>query len=314
MTVIPLDDGALPSALAVTVIVPVHEDAAALRRCLAALRAQDLAAGSFDVVVCDNASVHDRVLAADVALQEGQHGPQVTLVESAEPGSYRARNRCLPQARGAVLAFTDADCRPHPTWLSEGLAALQGEGENERPDLVAGRVAVHAQHVPARPVELYEVETAFPQEKYVRTMSFGVTANLFVRRSVVEDVGPFDESLLSGGDREFCERAVRRGHRIAYAASAVVDHPARASVAELRTKATRVLVGARADGRLGPWSGLLRQARPPLGAIQRARRSPRLATARDRAMYVAGEVTAHYVRVIAEVRVRTSPGGAVRRR
>ena len=284
----------------VSVVIPVHDDAEGLRSCLAALREQDLAPGSFEVIVCDNGSRADPVTEADLTACQGRGGPDVTLITTGEPGSYRARNRCLPRARGGVLAFTDADCTPHRTWLSAGLADLERSGG----DLLAGRVATYARHAPPTPVELFEVETAFPQEKYVTTMSFGVTANLFVRRDVFEAVGPFDAELLSGGDREFCERAVRRGHRIAYGAGAVVDHPARASAAELAVKAERVLAGARADGRLGPARHLLAGARPPLGALGRAVRSPRLTTPRDRVMYVVGELIAHYVRWLAEVRVR----------
>lgn len=284
----------------VSVVVPVHEDAAALRSCLAALREQDLAPSCYEVLVCDNGSTRDPVTDADVAPPAGSHGPDVRLVTSGELGSYRARNRCLAIARGSVLAFTDADCRPHASWLSAGLADLDSSGGA----LLAGRVATYARHHPPTPVELFEVETAFPQEKYVTTMSFGVTANLFVRRDVFDAVGPFDDHLLSGGDREFCERAVRRGHRIAYSAAAVVDHPARASASELATKAERVIAGARADGRLRSPSRLAAGIRPPLGALGRARRSPRLTSQRDRAMYVVGELTAHYVRWLAEVKVR----------
>lgn len=282
----------------VSVVVPVHDDADGMRRCLAALRSQSLDPASFEVLICDNASTRDPVAASEVEGSGGSDEPAlpVTLLCTDEPGSYRARNRCLTLARGRVLAFTDADCTPHPTWLSEGLAALDRTGR----DLVAGRVAVYPEHRPPRPVELYEMESAFPQEKYVRSMSFGVTANLFVDRSVFEAVGPFDESLLSGGDREFCERAVRAGHGIDYADAAVVDHPARADVKELWTKAARVMGGARADGRLRPARQWLAGVRPPLGAVQRARRSARFTTRRDRVGYVLGELTAHYVRWVAE--------------
>lgn len=286
--------------LRVSVIVPVHEDAAALRTCIAALRDQDLDPSRYEVFVCDNGSTHDPASDADIAPPAGDSGPDVRLLTSREPGSYRARNRCLTLACGPVLAFTDADCRPHPTWLSAGLADLERTGA----DLLAGRVDTYARRVPPTPVELFEVETAFPQEKYVATMRFGVTANLFVRRSVFDDVGPFDGELMSGGDRELCDRAVRGGHAIAYSPGAVVDHPARATVAELATKARRVLAGARDDGRLGSLSGLARRAVPPMGAVRRARASPRLTTRRDQVMYIVGEMAAHYVRWSAEVRVR----------
>lgn len=285
----------------ICVVVPVHDDRDALRRCLAALRAQDVDAASFEVVVCDNASTRDPVAASDL---EGAEHPSIRLLAVAEPGSYNARNRCLEATDAPLLAFTDADCTPRPGWLREGLAALEISGA----DLVAGKVETYTQHVPPTPIELFEQETAFPQQRYVEEMAFGVTANLFVRRAVFDAVGPFDERLFSGGDRELCTRAVSAGHRIAYGAGAVVDHPARATLAEIAAKARRVLIGARDDGRLSPASSLLPRLKPPLGAVRRARSSPRLVGARDRSGYVMGEVAAHYVRWFAEVQVRLHRG------
>lgn len=282
-------------------VVPVHDDREALRRCVAALRDQDVESASFEVVVCDNASTRDPLAADDLS---GPDHPRVRLLSLPEPGSYHARNRCLEIAEAPVLAFTDADCTPRPGWLREGLAALETTGA----DLVAGRVDTYVQRTPPTPIELFERETAFPQQRYVEGMGFGVTANLFVRRSVFDAVGPFDEHLRSGGDRELCNRAVAAGHRLVYGGGAVVDHPARATVAEVAEKARRVLVGARDDGRLGSARSLVRRLKPPLGAAGRARASSRLASRRERLGYVVGEVLAHYVRWVAEVQVRLQRG------
>ncbi len=271
----------------VSVVVPVHEDSAGLARCLAALARQDLPLDQVEVVVCDNGSGADRARAEDVASAH----PRATLLVTDEPGSYRARNTCLAVARGRVVALTDADCVPEPSWLRRGLEAVDADGV----DIAAGRVRVFAQHSPPTPVELYEVRNAFPQEHYVRTLGFGVTANLFVRREVFDRVGPFDEVLRSGGDREFCERAGRAGARLTYAEQAVVDHPARSTVAEVAEKTRRVVRGA-VDAGLAPpttrqW---LRQALPPLGAPARAVAT--YGTWRDRVGYVGGEVVSHYLR------------------
>ncbi len=271
----------------VTVVVPVHQDPTGLARCLSALRAQDLPRECFEVLVCDNASTTAPARREDV--ERADH-PRTTLLVTADAGSYRARNACLRVARGDVVAFTDADCTPEPAWLRRGLEALEHEGA----DIVAGRVEVYTQHRPPTPSELFEVLSAFPQERYVRTLGFGVTANLLVRRPLFDRVGAFSEALLSGGDREFCERAARGGARIAYAPHAVVRHPARAAAAEVAVKTRRVLRGALDAGLAPPtrrqW---LRQGVPPLGA---ARRALAFDSWRDRGAYVVGELTAHYLR------------------
>jgi GT2 family glycosyltransferase len=68
------------------------------------------------------------------------------------------------------------------------------------------------------------IDMYLDQENNVR-LSRGVTANLFVRRQVFEQLDGFDESFPSGGDYDFVRRAVEAGARLVYGAAAVVRHP-----------------------------------------------------------------------------------------
>ena len=83
-------------------------------------------ADRFDVVVVDNASTED--VAAAVPADE-----RFTLLVEPRRGSYAARNTGLGVARGEVLAFTDADCRPDPDWLTEAVAELRPKADSESP-------------------------------------------------------------------------------------------------------------------------------------------------------------------------------------
>jgi GT2 family glycosyltransferase len=110
--------------------------------------------------------------------------------------------------------------------------------------IVAGRIQVFpADPLHPTPVECYEMLFAFPQESYVRRHHFGVTANLLVQRSVFDTVGPFNASLMSGGDSEWGRRASASGHRIEYAPHCVIHHPARRHWKELATKLERTVAG-----------------------------------------------------------------------
>ena len=221
----------------VAVIVPVYDDAERLTRCLRALEEQTYPADQYQVLVVDNGSSED---IAGVC----RAFPRVRCLLEPRPGSYAARNKGIASTDGELLAFTDSDCLPHRDWLERGAAHLQAE-----PDLgmVGGNVLVFPKD-PSRKtaVELYESAFAFPQRQRIEAEHWSVTANLLVRRDVMEAVGPFDAELRSGGDAEWCRRAHAAGHRLAYAEDARVDHPARASLAELRAKARRVAGGARA--------------------------------------------------------------------
>ena len=72
---------------------------------------------------------------------------------------------------------------------------------------------------------------------------FGVTADLPVRREVLEQVGPFDERLRSGGDADWGERAAALGFRAVYVPAVRVRHPARARLRELVEKSRRTARG-----------------------------------------------------------------------
>jgi GT2 family glycosyltransferase len=200
--------------------VPVHDGTALLRTCVQALLAQDYPGDLVEVLVVDNASTEDVAAALPP-------DPRVRLLHEPVPGSYRARNAALPHVRGEVVAFTDADCRPHPDWITRGVAALRSQ-----PDvaMVGGRVdLVFREGHPVTAWEVYEAAHAFPQRDYLAKQHFAVTANVLTWRTTLDDVGGFDARLASRGDAEWGQRVARSGGKQVYADDAVVDHPARAA-------------------------------------------------------------------------------------
>lgn len=191
----------------VSVVIPAHNAAATLGRTLGALANQDLAE-DFEVVVVDDGSDDDTVATAERAPFP------VTLLRQSGEGAARARNRGAAAAAGAVLAFTDADCLPSPSWLRRGLRALGGA------DLVQGAVSADPS-VPRGPFDrsLWVVEEVGLYE----------SANLFVRRELFDRLGGFEEWIRIGG-RPFAEdlwlgwRARRANARVTFAVDAVVHH------------------------------------------------------------------------------------------
>jgi glycosyltransferase involved in cell wall biosynthesis len=218
----------------VSVIVPVYNDVTGLRRCLTALFEQTLAKARIEVLVVDNGGIADLTDALSAY-------PGATLLRETNPGSYSARNRGIAESRGDVLAFTDSDCTPHRMWLENALTRLGG---GERDVIIGGRIDVYARD-PSHPTyaEQYELALAFPQEFYVKTRGYTVTANLITTRRVMDHAGPFDTKLFSGGDKEWCQRAVGQGFKLVYADDVAVSHPARASVGELVDKRRRQVGG-----------------------------------------------------------------------
>lgn len=222
----------LPASV-VSVIIPVYNDADGLRRCLVALQQQTYPADRFEVIVVDNAS--DTPLSPVV-----DAFPRAQCLRETKQGSYAARNRGIAEARGDVLAFTDADCTPAPAWIGEGVQTLH----REQADAAAGAVAFTFQGKEPNPWEYYDAQVYLQQEKNVRTLGAASTANLFVTREAIEHFGCFNEDLQSGGDFEFTRRISQGDGTLVYAPAAVVKHPARASFAEILKRDRRVQEGS----------------------------------------------------------------------
>ena len=234
----------------ISVIVPVFRDWDGARALLAALAAQE-GAPPFEILLVNNDPAD--TAPADLPRMENLH-----LLEEARPGSYAARNHGAEQARGRLLAFTDADCSPAPDWLARLCAAGRDWG-----GLISGRVEmVSTSRAMDRlnTAEAYDYFFGINQDIYARD-GVAATANLMVPRAVWEQAGGFDAALKSGGDVAFCRAAARVGAGLRHTPEAVVRHPLRTSFAALLNKARRVAGGrAQRDG----WRALAITLAPPL--------------------------------------------------
>lgn len=214
----------------VSIIVPIYNGEHDLPDLLAALRAQDYPADRMEVLLVDNRSTD---CTAELIRQSGFRG----LSEESAQSSYAARNRGIAAATGEILAFTDADCRPDPSWLREGVRALEENGA----DLAGGRVETRLGEK-ANVYELYNVFMEPPQDKFVEKGT-AITGNLFVRRRVMAELGGFESGMISCGDLLLTSRAVESGHRLVLAERCVVGHAPRRTARSLFRKGWRLGFG-----------------------------------------------------------------------
>lgn len=213
---------------AISVVIPHFNDFDNLSVCLDALAHQSLDRSSFEIIVADNNSTRDQSRLTHLCAQHG-----AKLVAAPIQGAAEARNAGVQNACGQVLAFIDSDCRPAPSWLEAGLAAL------ETADMVGGKVEVVVPDPAAlTPVEAFETVFAFNNERYIREEHFSVTANMFTTRSVFDRVGGFRAGVSE--DLDWGRRAFALGYCWAYAPAALVEHPARRTVDDLTRKWRRL--------------------------------------------------------------------------
>jgi glycosyltransferase involved in cell wall biosynthesis len=200
-------------AICISVVVPTRDRADLLDRCLAALVAMDFDPQQYEVIVVDDGPGP----ATQRTVQRWAQGARTRiryLTTAGARGPATARNCGWHAAAGTIVAFTDDDCLPDRGWLKAGLAAMTGDVGG-----VTGRMIMP---LPTTPTD-YQRDAARLCE------SDFVTANCFVRRSVLADVGGFDERFAMAWreDSDLQFSLLAHGVRLARADDAVVVHPVR---------------------------------------------------------------------------------------
>jgi glycosyltransferase involved in cell wall biosynthesis len=222
--------------LQASVIIPTYRDWDRLRLCLHALMEQTYPRSDFEVIIVNN----DPGNPCPYDLP----GTNMKIIEEGKAGSYAARNTGIGIAGGRILAFTDSDCIPRKTWLEEGVRFfLAHRGEK---CICAGAVELFYKNPKKLSMaEAYEKMFAFPYQKNPNPDKAKglVTANAFVFKETFDDIGLFEEKVLSGGDGALYKAALGKNYRVYYHAKCIVDHPARHSLGELVHKRNRVMGG-----------------------------------------------------------------------
>lgn len=203
----------MPEPTAVSVVIASHGRELRLRWLLNALEEQSVDRPWEIVVVHDyDPAAADRVIGAHPLAASGLLSHHV--IEPGTGSPARQRNIGWRASRGALVAFTDDDCRPEPDWLARLLS---------RADAAPGSIVQGA----TRPDPFEHPVLAAP---HVRTLSidpvgrYAQTCNILYPRTLLEQLGGFDERAVAGEDVGLSLRARRVGAEIVAAPDAIVNH------------------------------------------------------------------------------------------
>jgi GT2 family glycosyltransferase len=199
----------------ISVVVPSHERELRLRWLLNALEDQTLDRARWELVVVHDSGDPTEDLLARHPLKAAGVLRHVRLERGTGTAS-RQRNVGWREARAALIAFTDDDCRPEPDWLENMLAATRAnpgaivQGRT-KPDPYEATIMRFA----PRPRSI-DVDPPGPHAQ---------TANILYPRTLLEQVGGFDETIeRAGEDWDLALRAQEAGARYVGAPEATVYH------------------------------------------------------------------------------------------
>jgi cellulose synthase/poly-beta-1,6-N-acetylglucosamine synthase-like glycosyltransferase len=220
----------------VSVIVPIYNGEKDIPPLIDCLAKQSYPRQLVEYILVDNNSSDRTAELLGKAAQEQRGLKLIILSENHIQSSYAARNKGIKSSRYPFLAFTDADCRPEPQWLTELIQPFKDPNIG----LVAGEIAALTG---STWLENYAERRHFMSPKFLLEHSFcpyGQTANLAIRREAFQKVGLFRPYLTTGGDADICWRVQQQTDwQLTYAPEAIIYHRHRSTLEELRGQLKR---------------------------------------------------------------------------
>ena len=170
--------------MTLSVVVPLMNAAGHVEPLMACLARQSAEA---EYVFVDDGSVDGTFEALKATMRGGTRLKGCVLGGTGNRGSYSARNLGIESASGEIIVFTDADCRPHPEWLSGLLRAFD--------DACVGVAGGEILHGPGRSwIERYSRSRGMLSQRNTLRhpfLPYLQTANLAVRRKTFDEIGFF---------------------------------------------------------------------------------------------------------------------------
>jgi GT2 family glycosyltransferase len=226
-----------------TVVIPTRAREAYLEVALRSIAASTRDCDA-DVLVVDDAgeTARTRALAERFGASYRAHARPL--------GLNAARNTGVGESRGELMVFVDDDVEVDAGWLRALLGAARA---NPDVDVFTGPVRARLEGPAPR--------SCGREAPPITTLDLGVQdtdasfawgANMAIRRSALERVGEFDETLAGGGDEQEWQermRAIAPAARVRYVAEAALVHRREGADARLRALCRTAFVRGRAARR-----------------------------------------------------------------
>lgn len=222
----------------VSIIIPTKDNEALIDKCLSSIARLEYDKSKIEVIVVDGHSTDRTVKVAE------KYGCRV-LEENIgnQAGAY---NVGLKAAKGKYIVFTDADCIVPADWLinltrwldDKHIVSAGGPNltPNDDADLAkcAGSVLTFLSKAGAR----------YGQNATSMTETFhNPTCNVAYIKEVLDELGGFNESLVTCADEELDFRIKTKGYKIVYDPDAKVFHYRKMGFKKFATQAFKYAVG-----------------------------------------------------------------------
>jgi len=204
----------------VSIIVPVYNAEKTIEKCIKSLLNQIYPKNKYEIIIVDNNS-NDKTI--EIIKKYLVKILKKTKIQS----SYAARNKGIKNAKGEILAFTDADCIADKNWLKNGIKGFA----NKNVGCVAGEIKssnpenyIEEYLADKKELSQLKISNEFP-------LPYPKTANAFYKKEVFDKIGLFEEKWISGGDADLAWRMqLETNYKIKFAPNSIVYHKHRSTI------------------------------------------------------------------------------------
>lgn len=220
--------------ITLSVIIPCFNEERTIEELLGAILAQTFPVAQMEVIIADGLST-DRTRER-IAVFRVEH-PQLNIkvVDNHQRTIPAALNQAIAASQGEILTRMDAHAVPAPDYIEKSVAALlAGYGENVggvinikpgKEDWIGRAIAVATSH----PLGVGDARYRWAKTAgEADTVAFGT-----FRRSLIEKIGGYDETLRINEDYEFNNRIRRAGGKIWVDPAIKVDYYSRPTLRTL---------------------------------------------------------------------------------
>ncbi|MHA1686588.1 MAG: glycosyltransferase [Candidatus Heimdallarchaeaceae archaeon] len=226
----------------ISVLIPTLNNEKTIRFCLESLQRQSIQPD--EIIVIDGYSSDNTV---EIAKKY-----QCTILFEEKKTRAAACNTGLKNAAGDIIIFTDGDCIAKENWIEELvkgfeqdsggiIAAVTGPNVEYPGESLFGRAvnAIYSSVIGGKWSE--QSQSIFNQKpRYVKSAA---GCNVAYRRKYFDEVGVFNENLITAEDSEINFRLTERGYKIYFNPSAIVYHRRPQNHKSFRNKARKYAEG-----------------------------------------------------------------------
>lgn len=213
----------------VSIVLPIRNEEAYIRRCLEAVLGQDYPAGRMEILVVDGMSTDaTRTIVAEFARADGR----IRLIDNPKQIVTSAINIGIRNARGEIVVRVDGHAVIDRDYVSECVRALDDTGA----DNVGGPMRSKGLGFWGDAVARAMASPFGRPAKYHHATEMMETDTVFLgafRRTVFDRVGLFDESLPVNEDYELNYRIRRSGGKVVFVPTIRWDYYNRSTLAGL---------------------------------------------------------------------------------